>query len=285
MPRPGLMSYAIITRLLTMTIIWLLMLVWVLNAYRAECLVVAAMLLPFCAVIFIAGNEHSQLMRRALYGETTRSKGWLFRLVYNRVLITGRDLIVALALGVVLLATALTFTHRHWSVLFADLLLLTLLLPRIQRALNKEIRPVYRYAMSRQQALWVSTLLLWAQIAILQIYFPPSEYIGMRWQEVVTYNLSMPEVGCGALEAVARVVVTGQAIATWSVQNSARVARDPTQFAMLWVGYSTLIGFSFLIALAYSRALIGVMSRPWEMWQTGRHADATPAETGDARDA
>jgi hypothetical protein len=35
---------------------------------------------------------------------------------------------------------------------------------------------------------------------------------------------------------------------------------------MVWVGLTTLIGFTFLVALAYSRALVGVMARPWEMW-------------------
>jgi hypothetical protein len=90
----------------------------------------------------------------------------------------------------------------------------------------------------------------------------------MRWQEVVTYNLAVPDAACGLIETATRTFVTGQAIAIWAVQNGARVAHDPTQSVMLWVGYTTLVAFTFLTALAYSRALIGVMGRPWELWGT-----------------
>jgi hypothetical protein len=66
------------------------------------------------------------------------------------------------------------------------------------------------------------------------------------------------------------------------MQNGARVANDPTQSVMLWVGWGSLLGFTFLTALAYSRALIGVMGRPWEMWGPAPDAGTVPTTTGAA---
>jgi hypothetical protein len=261
------MSYAVIMRLLTMLIVWLTLLVWVFNAYRAGCVGSAAVLALLAGVLFVAGSERSHLLRRALSTETARREGLLFRWFYNRVVITLRDLVVALLLGLVLLASALTFAPQQWSVLFADLLLLTLLIPRLARIAHDEIRAEYRYAMARQWAVWISLLLLWLEAVMMLAFYPPADYTGMRWQEVLSYNLTVPDAACGPIHAATQVFVTGQAMAIWAVQNGGRVANDPTQSIMLWVGYGALVGFTFLTAMAYSRALIGVMGRPWELWR------------------
>jgi hypothetical protein len=70
------------------------------------------------------------------------------------------------------------------------------------------------------------------------------------------------------LGSAAEFYAAGQALAVWAVQNGARVINDPTQVVMVWVGYCALFGFSLVVAWAYSRALVGVLSRPWEMWMT-----------------
>lgn len=267
MPRPSFMSYAVVMRLLTMLIVWLTLLVWVFNANRAGCVASAAVLALIAGMIFISGSERSHLLRRALLAETRQGNGRLLAIVHNRVPVLLRDAVVAALLAVVLLASALTFAAQQWSVLFADLLLLTLLIPRLSRALRGEVRAEYCHAVARQWAVWISVLLLWSEAAMSLAFYPPADYIGMRWQEVVTYNLRVPDAGCALVQTAVQILVTGQAMAIWAIQNGIRFAHDPTQSTMLWVGYATLAGFTFLTALAYSRALIGVMGRPWEMWR------------------
>lgn len=269
MPRPSFISYAIVMRLLTMSIVWLALLVWVLNAYRVGCVTSIAVLVLMAAAVFVTGSERSHMYRRALFNETAHHDGRLLRLGYNGLFINLRDLAVAVPLAVVLVTSALTFAPRQWSLLFADLLLMALLIPRIARLLGNDVRPPYRYAMARQWAVWISLVLLWIEGIMSLLFYPPVDYTGMRWQEVVTYNLVVPDAACGIIEAATTIFVSGQAIAIWAVQNGARVANDPTQSVMLWVGYTTLVGFTFLTALAYSRALIGVMGRPWELWGKG----------------
>jgi hypothetical protein len=213
MPRPSLISYAVIMRLLTMLIVWLTLLVWVFNAHRAGCALTGLIAVLLGGIIFIAGNERSHLIRRALLTETAQRGGRFYRALYNGLLISVRDVIISVALAVVLMASALTFAPQQWSILFADLLFLTLLIPRLARAMRQEVRAEYSYAVARQWAIWISVLLLWLEAVLSLALYPPADFTGMRWQEVVSYNMRVPDAACGLLQQAIDVFVTGQAIA------------------------------------------------------------------------
>ncbi len=276
MPRPRFVSYAIIVRLLTMSVVWLSLLIWFLNAYRAGCGIALAVLALFALVILAAGIEQSFLHRRAIFKECVAEQDTLFDVFYNRVVMMLYQTSVALFLGVMLLVGALTFEPRQWSLLFIDLLLLTLLIPRLAKGMGEQIRDEYRYAMARHWGMWFSVVLLWGEATMVLTLSPPENYLGQRWQEVVTYGVAQPDVLCPQVAGLANVFVVGQALAMWAVQNASRVFNDPTQAVMLWVGFFTLVSFSFLVAVAYSRALIGVMARPWAMWKLPATARPKP---------
>jgi hypothetical protein len=163
--------------------------------------------------------------------------------------------------------------------LFIDLLMLSLLIPRLTAVMGDHVRQRYRYAIARRWAMMLSILLLWGEAVVVLMFSPPEDYFGMRWQEVVTYGVAQPDVLCPLVQSASEVYTVGQALAIWAVQNAARVSNDPTQVIMVWVGYAVLVGFSWLVALAYSRALVGVMARPWEM----RVLDAFPVARNDGR--
>lgn len=284
MSRPKLISYAVLVRLLTMSIVWLLLLVWFLNAYRAPCRGALVVFVLLAAILLVAGTERSYFHRRALFNECLRSEGRLFAIFHNRILLTARETLYSGVLALLLMTAALLFEPRQWSLLFADLLLLTLLIPRLARAMGNEVRDEYRYAMARQWAMWISVLLLWSEAVLVLVFSPAQDFVGMRWQEVVTFGVAVPEVHCPPMHAAAEIYAAGQALAMWAVQNASRVSHDPTQAVMVWVGLVTLFGFTFLVALAYSRALIGVMGRPWEMWQSfsGSHGQAAASAPAPA---
>ena len=267
MLRPKMMTYAVLIRLLTMSTIWLTMLVWFLNAYRASCATGLALFTVLVLILLVAGTERSYFYRRALFNECQHRGGRLFHVFHNRILLTVREALYASVLALFLLVSTLLFEPRQWSLLFADLLLLTLLIPRLATAMGSEIRDEYRYALSRQWGMWISVAVLWSEAVLVLIFSPPENYFGMRWQEVVTYGVAEPDVYCPLLKSATSIYAVGQALAIWAVQNAARVINDPTQAVMVWVGLTTLFGFTFMVALAYSRALVGVMGRPWEMWR------------------
>lgn len=266
MTRQGLMNYAVLVRLLTMSIIWMVLLVWSLNAYRLNCWFAVLIFLVLFGTMLIAGSERALFHRRAMFEECLTREGQLFNLLYSRVLLTGKAALAAMGLALVLMAGAPLFEPRQWSLLFADLLLLTLLIPRLVNAIGAEVRPQYRYAVARQGALVVSLALLWSEAALVLAVTPPHDFSGLRWQEVMSFEVAHPEVHCALMRGFAEVYAGGQVLAIWSVQNALRAVHDPTQSVMLWVGFAALVGFPYLIALAYSRALIGVLGRPWVFW-------------------
>lgn len=277
-------DYAVIIRLLTMSIVWLTLMVWFLNAYRISCGPALAIFVVLGLVLLVAGLERSYFHRRALFNECLFKKGRLFHVFHSRVLITLREVVFAGALALLLMVGPLLFEPRQWSLLFADLLLLALLVPRLAAAVGEEVRAEYRFVMARQWAMWISVALLWGEALAVLILSPPEDYVGMRWQEVVTYGVAAPDVACPLLGSAAEAYASGQALAMWAVQNVGRVINDPTQSLMVWVGLAALIGFSFLVALAYSRALVGVMGRPWEMWRSFSGSHGAPAAERPAGD-
>ncbi|MGB5831689.1 MAG: hypothetical protein WBG92_06815 [Thiohalocapsa sp.] len=278
MNRPKLMKYAIIVRLLTMTIVWLVLLTWFFNAYRTDCGTTLAIFLLLCVLLLVPGIERSFLLRRALFKEYLSGDERLFDLFQNRFLMILRETAYALILATFLLVGALVLEPRQWSLLFIVLLLLTLLTPRLANTMSGQVREEYRHAISRQRAIGISVFLLWGEAVMVLTISPPEDYMGMRWQEVVTYGVSEPDVLCPLVSELANVYVVGQAIAIWAVQNASRVSNDPTQAIMVWVGYFTLISFPFMVALAFSRALVGVLGRPWEMLRKHGGPGAAPMQ-------
>ena len=202
MPRPGFVSYAIVMRLLTMSIVWLSLLIWFLNAYRAGCVTALAVLALLGLVLLAAGMEKSLLRRRALF----------------------------------------------------------------QECMAEQVHDEYRYALARQWGMWFSVALLWGEAIMVLTLSPPENYLGQRWQEVVTYGVSQSDVLCPQVADLTNVLAAAQALAMWAVQNASLVLNDPTQAVMVWVGFVSLFGLTFLVAWAFSQALIGVMARPWEVW-------------------
>ncbi len=198
MPRPGFVSYAIVVRLLTMSVVWLSLLIWFLNAYRADCGTALAVLALLALVILVAGIEQSFLRRRAIFKECVIEQDRLFDFFYNRVVMVLYQTTLALFLGAMLLVGALTFEPRQWSLLFIDLLLLTLLIPRLAKGMGEQIRDEYRYAMARHWGMWFSVVLLWGEAIMVLTLSPPENYLGQRWQEVVTYGVTQPDVSLPA---------------------------------------------------------------------------------------
>lgn len=114
-----IMDYAVVLRMLTMTIVWLLLLIGFLQACCLSCAAAALMFVLVTAVLLVAGLERTYFDRRALFNESLELEGILFRLVHNRFLVTARELLVAAALTLILLSSTVTFEARQWSLLFA----------------------------------------------------------------------------------------------------------------------------------------------------------------------
>lgn len=279
------MRYTDIPRLLTMSIAWLLLLVWYLNAYRMPCGAAFALALTFAAIVAMSGLEIAFERRRRFLRECLEPDGQLFRLLHRRYLMIALEAVKSAVLAALLLVCTLGFAPRQWSLMFADVLLLGLLLPRFYGLLEGQVRAEYRYAVARRWAMSVSVALLWVE-SLTGILFAASEnYTGLRWQEVIGYGASGPDVLCRPVAELASIAAAIGALGQWSAQNLARSLNDLPQALMASLGLLAYAGLSLLLAYAYSRALIGTVARPWALWSTvSRHrpADPGPAGTTDA---
>lgn len=267
------MTYSDIPRLLTMTVVWLLMLTWQLNAYRSNCTATLALFVLFTVLLFVSGAEIALCRRRTFLHECIEPKSLLFRWLRRRQLLLAFELLKSAGLALLLLVSVLGFNARHWSLLFADVLLVGLLLPRFYLALNDQLRDQYRFTTARRWAMWVSTLLLWLESMMVLVFTVSQDYDGLRWQEVITYGATDPDVLCSTVASFAGLAAAVEALGQWSVQNLMRSLQDLPQALMAAISFMVSASLQLVLAYAYSRALIGAVARPWTMWQLNPRTD------------
>jgi hypothetical protein len=260
-------TYSDIPRLLTMTIVWLLLLAWFLIADRSNCIATLGIWVVFSIIVFVSGIESALAKRRVFLTECLEPRTFLFRLLQRRYLLVAIELLTSAVLALFLMVSALSFASRHWSLMFADVLLMSLLLPRFYGALAGQLREPYRYVIARRWAMWVSTLFLWLESLLVLVFANEQNFIGLRWQEVIAYGSTGFDLPCAPVAAIASLVSALDDLGQWSVQNLARSLQDLPQAFMASASLFVYVVLSLLLAYAYSRALIGVVGRPWTMWR------------------
>ena len=272
------MRYSDIPRLLTMVAVWLLLLAWYFLAPRSSCVVSLGLILVFTLILIMSGAELALAKRQAFLSAFVVPGSGLNRLLGLPALLLAVEAVMAVILAVFLLASALTFASRQWSVMFADVLLLGLLLPRFYAGLQGQVVERYRFATARRWTMWASVALLWLESLIVLVFSAGDSYMGLRWQEVIAYAAVPPEVACPPMAQMASLVAAVDALGQWSVQNLQRNLSDLPQALMAATGVLASLGMSFLTAYVFSRALIGVVARPWLMWAPDP-AERVPAPT------
>ena len=271
------MRYADIPRILTMAFVWLLLLLWSLNAYRLGCVAGVGFSATLALILGISGGEMSLIRRRIFVREYLEPGGFLIGAFSRRYLLIAAEAFKSWIFAVFLMVSSIGFSSSQWSLMFADVLLLGLLLPRFYSAFKGQVREEYRYAAARRFAMWVSVLLLWVE-SLIPIFFSANEnFTGLRWQEVIGYGASAPDVLCRPMADLVSIESSIRALGLWSAQNLTRSLNDLPQALMASLGLLASVALAFLFAYAYSRALIGAVGRPWTAWRaTLRHERDVP---------
>jgi hypothetical protein len=261
------LRYQIVPRLLTMATVWGLLLLWFLVGAQAGCLVGLLFLAAMSAILALSGTEVAFYRHRAFLNEFVRPEGWLHGAVRSNIPRLIWELLKAVVLAAFLLISSLAFEPRHWSLLLAAVLLLSLLLPRLFAILDGAAREQYRWVLARRWGTWISTVALWIESLFILIYTPSQNYLGLRWQEVVAYSAAQPTPPCPMVGELSRITAMVDALGTWAIQNFWRALAHLPDALVATVALLGIFALSFLLAWTYSRALMGVLARPWVMWE------------------
>lgn len=286
------MKYRYLPRLVSMLAVWLLLVLWQWSAVRVGPLGNLAFVLVVSVPLAMSGIEAAFYRRHAFREQYLLPGSALFRLTSRAPLLVLTEVAKALALGLVLMAGTLSFGLREWMLLLLMVLVLSFLMPRLPGLLRDSVRPVYLYPMARRWAVWVCALMLWGEAVLMLALVDDSTYRGLAWAEVVGYTQTLPtRPGAEGLVAwMQRLDAGAQGAAVWArdllVHGGARAAAGPTAGATAGdtgAGVcGTMVGFAdtliawlvlpavamlwFLIAWAFSRALVGVTARPRAIW-------------------
>lgn len=250
-----------------MLLTWGALLGWHLTADRIGCPIAAALLALTAGLLMLSGTEVAFYRRHAFVSHYLQPRGILFRLLGRRALMLIRQGIRSLLLALLLLTAALSFETAQWLLLLADVFVLSALLAAFSSLVAGEVREPYRHPMGRHWAGRVNAVLLWLALATLMYFTPRENYTDLRWEEVLAFSAAQPAVACDALELLARLAAVAEALSLWSAQHLLVGLKEPTQAIMAWALFLAAFGASFLLAWTYSRALMGIVARPWHVWR------------------
>lgn len=251
-----------------MALVWGALPVWSVAAGRLGCGGSAVALALAAGLMTLSGAEVAFYRRQAFVSHYLHSGGLLFRLLSRRTPMLIWQGTKALVLALLLLIGVPTYALPQWLLLLADVPVLVWLLAALSSLLRGEVQEAYLDPMTRHWAMGINAMLLWFAWVLLMYFSPQENYGSLRWEEVVAFSAAQPAVGCDALAVLARLAAVGEALALWSAQHLFVGLAEPAQVAVAWAAFLAAFGTSLLVAWAYSRALVGMLARPWAVWRS-----------------
>jgi len=253
-----------LSHLAAMLALWGGLLGWSWSAPRVGCLVGALVLAPLWLVLTVATSELALLRRATFVRQYLEPRGRLARWLGRRLWLLTWQATKALVLALALLVGALSLQAVQWLVLAVDILLLATLLFFADWMLEGELKPRYEAVLVRHWAHRLNALLLWVALSAVLFYAAHEDYQGMGPAAVVRLSALGVAVGCDALALLARLAAVSEGLLWWAAENLFGGLTDPTERVVAWAGFVGAFGVSFLLAWAYSRALVGILARPWK---------------------
>lgn len=263
----GGVTYSDVPRLMTMTVVWLLLLAWHFLAGQSGCLAVVGLVALFTLVLALSATELALARRQTFIAANLVEGSSLQRWLRRPYLLAAREAVWSLILALFLVVSVLSYAPRQWSLSFAVVLLSGLLLPRFYGAFAGQVREQFRYATARRWTLWCSVLLLWLESLVVLVFTSGEEFMGLRWQEVIVHGARAPDIGCAPVAQAAAILSAVDALGFWSIQNLRRSLSDLPQALVAGLGLIAAVVLTFLRAYVFSLALIGAVARPWVFWQ------------------
>ena len=264
------MKYHFLPRLSSMFAVWLVLVAWSLSAQHIGDLGNLLFLLVIAVPLAMSGAEAAFYRRHAFRNEYLIQPSWLHRLMGLEPLILGLEIVKALLLAVLLMIGTVALSVREWALLLLDVLLLSLLMPRMPALLHSSVKRTYLYAMSRRWAIWFSTLLLWGESLLALVLTDSDDYRDLSWDDVVAYTMGSGTAtdATGLVALMRRIDAGAEGLASWSSHQLFHGATvDLAQTLVATMTLAAVCGLWFLLAWAYSRALIGALARVMEIWR------------------
>jgi hypothetical protein len=230
------------------------------------CAGAAVVVALLAGAVTLGGLEAAAQRRRAFVGQILAPGGRLWRLLRPGAVMALGQGVAGLGLAL-LLVVAVARGGGLPLLLLADVLLMALLVAGLRRLLAGEVQAPHRHALARRWAARLNTLMLWVAASGWLLAAPHPRWAGMSWEAVVAEAAAGVSTGCAALGVLARGAAAGEALALWAAQEVLTGLRDPVRALLAWLAFLGAFGASWILAWAWSRALVGVLARPWELWR------------------
>ncbi len=265
------MNYHLLPRLLSLLLVWLVLLVWQQAAFHAGDPALPLFLVALSIPVAMAGAEQVFCRRHAFRNEYLIQPSWLYRLLGLEPLVLAVESVKAAGLVLLLLAFALSLDLNGWALLLQDVLILSLLMPRLPGFLVGSVQRLYLYAHARQWAIRLNTGLLWFESMSMLLLSGDSHFRGLSPAEALAFSMrDTPVQSEGVIDAMLRLQAGANGLAHWAVSviGAGTGTVEPAELMIAWLVIGGVALLFWLTATAVSRALVGTMARPREIWRS-----------------
>lgn len=259
--------------------VWTLLAGWAWLAGRLDCGAGAAVIAAVWGLILLAASELALLRRHVFVWAYLTGEGFIARWLGRRALLLAWQAVKSLPLALALVVSLPLLRGPQWLVLLLDVAFLSALLWLLQRALRGEVRPAYRTPLAHAWAHRINSVSVWLGLLLTLLYAAREDYAALGLVEVVRYSAAQVDLGCDALAVLARLGAVAEGALWWAAQRLFSDLGGTPQALVAWSGFIAVFGASFVIAWSYSRALTGVLARPWRyILPVGTDPDRTRAD-------
>jgi hypothetical protein len=245
--------------------LWLLLAAWSMHSDRLGCLAGGSLVLVLGLAILSAGAEARLLRRHAFARAYLARRGLLSRWLSRYTLLTLWLGIRALALALLLVATLPLLGPVQWLILLGDVLVFAAVVRALRLLLRSEVRGGYLGPLAHAWAHRVNALLVWIALVVSLMFGERADLATVGVIDAVRHGAASVELGCDVLAVLARAAAAGESALWWAAQQLFAGLEDPTRRLFAWAGFIAVFGASFVFAWAWSRALGGLLARPWRL--------------------
>lgn len=229
------------------------------------CMVSAVFLLGIWAAVVSSSYEWALLRRLGFVAHYLKSSGILARWLVRRALLLAWCALKNLPIALILFTATLSLSSVEWLVLAADVLLLLLLLGAMDQLFDHEAASAYARPLARVWTHRINAAALWVALLAVNFYTPHPDYRGMSWDQVAHTAAAQVDCNCDVAATLGRFDAVVQSLAWWAAENFLSNLAETRERYAAWMAFLATFGISFLVAWSYSRALIGILARPWHI--------------------
>ncbi|MCB1858153.1 MAG: hypothetical protein KDI63_07770 [Gammaproteobacteria bacterium] len=243
----------------------LILFAWQQFSAQLGCLASLLFIVPVWGAISLSLCEGALLRRRVFVNQYLEPGSLLARWLSRGLILLLWQGVKGMVLTIALFIALLTANQALWVLLLADIPVVLILTGVLTRVLHTQIKSQVLQPLVRVWVQPINSLLLWLLSVCLMLLSEREDFGAIAWSDAVGYSASQVAAQCDFFQVLGRAAAVWDTSAWWAAQHLMAGVEKPWLALVGWLSFLSMFAASLVTAWAFSRALLGVISKPWRI--------------------